>query len=80
MGDMVYSALRRKLAAAEAIGDLERIERLRGMMTVSVEAPSEVAADVVEIAEQQIEQVMDDPPDVTDLDESIVDADDKTWL
>ena len=81
MDDMVYNALRRKLAVAQEIGDLERIERLRRMMGVSAEVSSEDhPEDVAEIVEQQTEQVMDDPPDVIDLDESIVDADDKTWL
>lgn len=37
MDHMVYSALRRKLTAAKAIGDLERINRIRAMMPVSEE-------------------------------------------
>ena len=75
MDDMVYSALRRKLAAAQAIGDLERMDRLRGMMAVSADVSSEVSADVIEVVERLIDPVID-PPDGTDLDvEATVDTD-----
>ena len=32
MGDLVHNALRRKLAAAEAAGDVERVDRIRRTM------------------------------------------------
>lgn len=59
MADMVQSALRRKLAAAQAVGDVHRISILRGMMAsdaaeevrTEVAAPEEAPAPVVEIIE-----------------------------
>lgn len=61
MDGMVYSALRRKLAAAQAVGDIERIDRLRGMMAVSLPTSSPVPALVVEIVEPEpgIDQAVD---------------------
>lgn len=57
MDHMVYSALRRKLAAAQANGDLERIDRLRGMMAVPAEAPAEAPLEVPAIDEARVEAV-----------------------
>lgn len=74
MDHMVYSALRRKLAAAEAAGDFERIERIRGMLAVSATVAT-APADLIEIIEPPIHHQVIDLPDVTDLDESIVDGD-----
>lgn len=82
MGDLVHNALRRKLAAAEAIGDLEHIDRLREMMGRSPEVPSKaswVVTDWEEViskakehaANERVEPPMDqvtDLSDVTDLD------------
>ena len=41
MADMIQNALRRKLAAAQEVGDVERIGVLRRMLG-STEAPAEV--------------------------------------
>jgi len=73
MADMVQSALRRKLAAARVVGDLERIDVLRRMMTVPADLPAEAPADVpVEvpaeapaIVDPPIDEVIDDPPAAT---------------
>jgi hypothetical protein len=57
MTDMVQVARRRKLAAAQAVGDVQRITILRGMMTaetpVGEVAPQEAPAAVeVEVPEE----------------------------
>lgn len=65
MADMVYSALRRKLAAAQAVGDVQRINILRGMMRAGatkevrteVEAPEEAPVAVVETVEPPRDEV-----------------------
>lgn len=78
MVDMVQSALRRKLAAAQVVGDLDRIDVLRRMMTVPADGPTEapaeapvvpadVPADLAEVPEivaPPIDEAID-PPDVT---------------
>ena len=65
MADMVQNALRRKLAAAQAVGDVERIGVLRRMLG-SKEAPAEVpanvpayVAEVPEIVEPTIDEATD---------------------
>jgi hypothetical protein len=51
MADMVYSALRRKLAVAEAAGDFKWVDRIRGAMKpLEAEVP-QVPAEVPEIDE-----------------------------
>jgi hypothetical protein len=53
MADMVHSALRRKLAAAQAVGDVQRINILRGMMTAG--AAKEVPVEV-EVPEEDVKE------------------------
>jgi len=65
MADMVQSALRRKLAAAQAVGDLERIDVLRRMMTVPADVPADVPAEAPAIVDPPIDEVIDDPTAAT---------------
>jgi hypothetical protein len=72
MADMVQNALRRKLAAAQAVGDLDRINLLRGMMGLRAEVPAEpvpveVPAEVPEIFEPKLPQP---EPEVSWLDDT----------
>lgn len=76
MADNVQRALRRKYAAAQAIGDLERMKVLRGFLTAPdvvpteepVEAPAEPPVEPVTVPEVVPEKWWrpDPDPDVTD--------------
>jgi hypothetical protein len=61
MTDMVQVARRRKLAAAQAVGDVQRITILRGMMTA--ETPVEEVAPEEAPAVEEIVEPEESPAD-----------------
>lgn len=67
MTDMVHRALRRKLAAAEAVGDMERADLIRGRMGEAEDVPENAPADVpvVEPPAPDIEEDVEEEVEVT---------------
>lgn len=83
--DLVYNALRRKLAAAKAAGDLERINTIRAIMSVSEEAAPEAELkarefstpwiDAISAVRNEVEPIDPDPWHATDPDITYPDTD-----
>ena len=70
MADNVQRALRRKYAAAQAIGDLERMKVLRGFMAPD-EAPVEAPVEAPEVEAPAVETPVEVIEESTELPEVV---------